>query len=94
MTNSDLEKLNKIERIADFISAKISRLTTKIKHKNRQILLINGRNPTNIGLFRNYVQSYLEHHPALNQKLTLMCQLNPTAQGTPPEIMPSSTKIG
>ena len=88
LTNSDLEKLNKIERIADFISAK----NIEIDHENKtqkidKSLLINGRNLTNIGLFRNYVQSYLEHHPALNQKLTLMCrQLNPTAQGIPLEI--------
>ena len=88
LTNSDLEKLNKIERIADFISAK----NIEIDHENKtqkidKSLLINGRNLTNIGLFRNYVQSYMEHHPALNQKLTLMCrQLNPTAQGIPLEI--------
>lgn len=88
LTNSDLEKLNKIERIADFISAK----NIEIDHENKtqkidKSLLINGRNLTNIGLFRNYVQSYLEHHPGLNQKLTLMCrQLNPTAQGIPLEI--------
>ena len=46
-----------------------------------------GRNLTNIGVFRKYIQTYLEKHSALNQDMTLMTrQLAPTAQGIPIEI--------
>lgn len=88
LTNKDLDKLNKIERISDFIHTKNIEIDTENKtQKVDKSLLINGRNLTNIGLFRNYIQSYLEQHPALNQKLTVMCrQLNPSAQGIPLEI--------
>ena len=88
LNNGDLEKLNKIERIADFIKEKNIEIEDENKSQNiDKSLLINGRNLTNIGLFRNYIQSYLDKHPALHQKLTIMCrQLNPTAQGIPLEI--------
>lgn len=88
LNNGDLEKLNKIERIADFIQEKNIEIEDENKSQNvDKSLLINGRNLTNIGLFRNYIQSYLDQHPALHQKLTVMCrQLNPTAQGIPLEI--------
>ncbi len=50
-------------------------------------LLLNGRNITNIGLFRRYALAYLNSHPEVNKNLTLMVrQLAPTAQGVPIEI--------
>lgn len=50
-------------------------------------LLMNGRNQTNLGLFRKYVQSYLEQNPAINKELFLMVRhLAPTAQGIPVEL--------
>ena len=49
--------------------------------------LINGRNMTNLGLFRQYTEAYLKEHPEINHDMTLMCrQLAPTAQGLPLEI--------
>ncbi|WP_367769884.1 mechanosensitive ion channel domain-containing protein [Flavobacterium sp. WC2421] len=49
--------------------------------------IINGRNLTNLGLFRKYITQYLRNHPALNQEMLLMCrQLQSTAQGVPIEI--------
>ena len=50
-------------------------------------MLINGRNLTNLGIFREYVQRYLKEHPDTNDNLTMMCrQLQPTAQGIPIQI--------
>ena len=49
--------------------------------------MINGRNFTNLGLFRYYTEAYLENHPMVNSEMTIMCrQLAPTAQGIPLEI--------
>lgn len=88
LTTKDLEKLTKIERIATFIDQKNIEIDNENQtNKVDKSLLINGRNLTNMGLFRSYIQSYLEQHPAINHQLTVMCrQLTPTAQGVPLEI--------
>ena len=50
-------------------------------------ILINGRNLTNLGVFRKYLQSYIETHSAINKDMTIMTrQLAPTSQGLPLEI--------
>lgn len=47
----------------------------------------NGRQLTNLGLFRNYLVRYLQAHPMINQDLTVMVRhLQPTPQGLPVEI--------
>jgi miniconductance mechanosensitive channel len=83
-----LEELEKIERIATFIKQR----KEEIKAENRangsdKSLLINGRNMTNIGLFRRYALAYLQNHPEINKDLTLMVrQLAPTSDGVPIEV--------
>ena len=48
---------------------------------------VNGRALTNIGVFRAYISNYLQHHPGINQEMTLMVrQLAPTEHGLPIEI--------
>ena len=50
-------------------------------------MLLNGRNLTNLGVFRIYIEEYLKAHPMTNEDLTLMCrQLEPTSQGIPIQI--------
>jgi miniconductance mechanosensitive channel len=50
-------------------------------------VLINGRNLTNIGVFRKYIDSYLKQHSAINKDMMIMArQLAPTTQGIPMEI--------
>ncbi|MDX1471280.1 MAG: mechanosensitive ion channel family protein, partial [Flavobacteriaceae bacterium] len=50
-------------------------------------LLINGRNLTNFGVFRKYLQTYIENHSAVNKEMTIMTrQLAPTPHGIPLEI--------
>jgi miniconductance mechanosensitive channel len=40
-----------------------------------------------MGVFRMYVELYLENHPFINKEMTIMSrQLPPSAQGTPLEI--------
>ncbi len=49
-------------------------------------VLVNGRRLTNIGLFRNYTERYLRHHPGINQEMTLLVRhLQPTGEGIPVE---------
>ena len=50
-------------------------------------MFINGLNLTNFGVFRKYLQTYIEKNSAINKDMTLMVrQLAPTTQGIPMEI--------
>ena len=86
--NLQLEKLLKIERIAHFIKQKKKEIDVEnIAQQADKSLLLNGRNMTNIGLFRRYAMAYLENHPEINNNLTLMVrQLAPTPEGVPLEV--------
>lgn len=85
------------EEIENF--SKIELLTAYIEHRQSDIekyntqnavdksLPINGRNLTNLGLFRKYISQYVENRPAINTDLTMMCRhLQPTEKGIPVEI--------
>lgn len=84
----DFDKLIRIERISDYLSSKV----TDINHFNEEnkidkSLLVNGRNLTNIGVYRKYIETYVENHSAINKDLTIMVrQLQPSSQGLPLEI--------
>jgi miniconductance mechanosensitive channel len=49
--------------------------------------LLNGRRQTNIGLYRRYIEFYLERHPNIHTDHMLMVrQLQPTTEGIPVEV--------
>jgi miniconductance mechanosensitive channel len=84
----EIKKIEQIELLAAFLKERAAEIeaanSSKKVNKN---LLINGRNFTNLGLFRNYTETYLENHPMVNSEMTVMCrQLAPTAQGIPLEV--------
>lgn len=84
-------KVNELKQI-DLISDYLEKRATDISHYNlknnvNKDLLINGRNLTNIGVFRKFVESYIESHSAINKDMMIMTrQLAPTTQGIPIEI--------
>ena len=88
LNTEDIERLKKIEIIAVYLNTmqdKIDNFNTS--HTIDKSVLINGRNLTNIGVFRKFIQTYLEQHSAINNDMLLMArQLQPTAQGIPLEI--------
>ena len=88
LDSNEIKRIKKIELISDFINNRENKIKkhNDIKKVNKSIL-INGRNMTNLGLFRIYTESYLKNHEMLNKKMTIMCrQLAPTSQGIPVEI--------
>ncbi|GAB4164241.1 MAG: mechanosensitive ion channel [Winogradskyella sp.] len=95
LTDSDIERLKKIELISDYIDQR----SKEIKKYNTdkgvdKSILINGRNLTNFGVFRKYLQTYMDNHSAINKEMTLMVrQLEPTPQGIPMEIYAFSSDI-
>ena len=88
LSSKEINDLKKIDRISSFIVKREKEIEiANSEKKTDKSLLINGRNFTNLGLFRQYTQVYLQTHDQINQKMTVMCrQLTPTAQGIPLEI--------
>ena len=86
--HQQLRELEKIERIADYIRQRKEDIEIENRaNKTNKSLLLNGRNMTNIGLFRRYALAYLKNHPEINKDLTVMVrQLAPTSEGIPLEI--------
>jgi len=88
LNNEEIESLKKIHLLSDYIK-KIGKEINSFNSSNQidKSVLINGRNLTNLGIFREYVQKYLKEHPDTNDDLTMMCrQLEPTAYGIPIQI--------
>ena len=86
---------------------KIQSLTSYIEHRQKDIdknnerlgidksLLLNGRNLTNAGLYRKYIDNYIANHSGTHKKMTMMVRhLAPTANGLPLElyVFTSTTK--
>ena len=95
LTDADIERFKKIELVSDYIN----HAAKEIKKHNTEngvdkSVLINGRNLTNFGVFRKYLQTYMDNHSAINKNMTLMVrQLEPTPQGIPMEIYAFSSDI-
>lgn len=88
LTEKDVQKLKELHLFKEFIQKRHEEVT-----KYNQELgvpsddLINGRNLTNIGTFRYYIQYYLDSHVEVNKQMTLMCrQLAQTPKGIPIEV--------
>ena len=82
------QKLEKIQRLASYITKRKEEIEAEnIANEADKSLLLNGRNMTNIGLFRRYALAYLQNHPEINPNLTVMVrQLAPTPEGVPLEV--------
>ncbi|MBV7441628.1 mechanosensitive ion channel family protein [Weeksellaceae bacterium TAE3-ERU29] len=86
--DDELNKFAKIQGISDYILERSNEIKEyNSKNKANKEILINGRNFTNLGLFRKYIQYYLEEHPNIdNSKTLLVRQLDPTPKGVPIEV--------
>jgi miniconductance mechanosensitive channel len=83
-----LEKFKNIHFLSDYILQKereISEYNTK--HEINKNNPVNGRALTNIGVFRAYINNYLQYHPGISKEMTLLVrQLAPSENGLPLEI--------
>lgn len=84
----ELEGYKKIQLLEGYITEKQAEIEKYNKESGaNKELLLNGRNLTNLGLFRKYAELYLKNHPDIRKDATLMVrQLEPTTQGIPIEI--------
>ena len=88
LTDEEVDALKRIELIRPYLSDRQEKIKAYNEEKEvDKSSLINGRNLTNLGVFRKYIETYLEHHSAVNKEMTLMTrQLEPTPQGIPLEV--------
>jgi len=88
LSDARIEELKKIDLISDYLEKRATDISNFNQKNNiNKELLINGRNLTNIGVFRKFVESYIEQHSAINKEMMIMTrQLAPTTQGIPIEI--------
>lgn len=88
LSPEDIEKFKKIELVRPYIEHRQRDIEkhNSLKNVNREIQ-INGRNQTNLGIFRNYIDAFLNENSAINKDLSLMVRhLAPTDKGLPIEI--------
>ncbi len=84
----DLQRLEKISLLKEYLKNTQAEIDGYNQSNNiDKSISMNGRNLTNMGVFRTYVELYLKNHPYINKEMTIMSrQLAPTSQGIPLEI--------
>ncbi len=87
-TEEMINNYKNIHYLSDYVTHREREIAEYNKrNKIDQSNPVNGRALTNIGVFRAYISNYLQHHPGINQEMTLMVrQLAPTEHGLPIEI--------
>ncbi|MFH6988057.1 mechanosensitive ion channel family protein [Flavobacterium collinsii] len=88
LNDEDLNQMKKVQLIASYIETRQSEIDKYNDLRGvDKTLALNGRNMTNLGLFRKYIMQYLITHPGLNKDMHMMCrQLQSSANGVPLEI--------
>lgn len=84
----ELEKFKKIQNLTSYIEHRQADID-KYNEVNAidKSLIINGRNLTNLGLYRKYLTQYIQNHSGVNKEMMLMVRhLQPTEKGIPLEI--------
>jgi miniconductance mechanosensitive channel len=88
LNNEDLNQMKKVQLISSYIESRQAEIEKYNDLRGiDKTLLLNGRNMTNLGLFRKYIIQYLVNHPGLNKDMHMVCrQLQSTEYGVPLEI--------
>jgi len=83
-----IEKLSKLQLIKQYIENRKKEIEEYNKRNNiDKSIPINGRQMTNLGTFRKYIEEYLAKNSNIHKDFTLLVRhLQPTPQGLPIEI--------
>lgn len=88
LSEEDVQRLSKIGLVSEYLQERQQEIAAynKAKHVDKH-LLINGRSLTNIGVFRRYIDAYIQQHEFTHKHMTMMVrQLEPTTTGMPIEL--------
>lgn len=88
LSEENIEQFKKIQLITEYLINRQEDIRSYNKsHDIDKSVLINGRNMTNLGVFRKYLLTYIQNHSAINKDMSIMVrQLEPTPNGLPLEI--------
>ena len=80
-----IEKLSRIHFLKEYLEERSSDIQKYNALNNIDPnISVNGRNHTNSGIFRKYIEAYLDNHPKIHSHMTfLVRQLEPGPQGLP-----------
>jgi miniconductance mechanosensitive channel len=94
-TDEEIYQYKSVELLKDYIESIQNEISSHNEtNRHDKAYLLNGRNLTNIGLFREYAHQYLSANENLRMDLTLMVrQLEPTENGLPIEVYCFSNNI-
>ena len=83
-----LEKYKQYSLVKDYIIQKEEDILEYNKANGIDTsVIMNGRQQTNLGIFRAYIKAYINNNPKLNHHLTMMVrQLQPTEFGIPLQV--------
>lgn len=83
-----VEKYKRYSLIKDYLIQKEEDIIEYNKANNIDTNeILNGRQQTNLGVFRAYIKAYINNNPKLNHNLTMMVrQMQPTEFGVPLQI--------
>jgi len=89
ITSEDYEKYKNIQLITPYLEDRQKEIDEYNKsHEIDKKSFINGRNQTNLGLFRKYIDTYLNNHSAVHKEMyCIVRHLQPTQHGIPIEIL-------
>lgn len=84
----EIEKYKKIQNISSYIVHRQSDIEKyNLANSIDKSTIVNGRNLTNLGLFRKYINQYIINHPGINKDMLIMVRyLQATENGIPLEI--------
>jgi miniconductance mechanosensitive channel len=82
------QRLQKIQLLREYIAMRQAEIDADNQRRSVDLESpVNGRRMTNVGLFRKYIETYLQNHPQINREMTCMVrQLAPMEYGLPLEI--------
>lgn len=88
LEKAEIEELKKIQLLKPFIEERQNEIERFNEENGVDLSMpVNGRNMTNAGLFRKYIELYTHHHPGINKNLTFIVrQLSPGDNGLPLEL--------
>ena len=84
-----IERFGKVDIIQEYLDSKLREIESEIQLKGIEMdSPLDGRQLTNVGTFRAYIEAYLSHHPDIHtEKMTFLVRsLAPEPKGLPLEI--------
>src|SRR5690606_19939223 len=88
LKREEIDELKKIKLLVSYINQRQAEID-KYNEENfpDRSMPINGRNMTNIGMFRQYINLYVQNNPKIRQDMSILIrQLAPTEHGIPIEL--------